>query len=382
MYTRLLKKPIQLNKSFFLFGPRGTGKTTWLRTQFKQALYIDLLESELYNTLLASPDRIEKFIPPGYKDWIVIDEIQRVPELLNEVHRLIEKYQYKFILTGSSARSLRKKGINLLAGRALTFTMYPLTALELKNDFSLDNSLQYGHLPAITSEPDPHEFLKTYVTTYLREEVLQEGLTRNLGSFTRFLEIASFSQASVLNISEVAREAKLERKRVENYFSILEDLLLSLKLPVFTKRAKRRMIAHPKFYFFDVGIYRAIRPTGPLDSLEEIEGACLETLCFQEIKAINDYFNFQYKLYYWRTSNGIEVDFILYGPLGLLAFEVKRSNRIRKKDLSGLKAFKSDFPESSLFFLYGGTKVLYEDGIQIIPTRDVLKQLPKILNKG
>ncbi|MGA1841619.1 MAG: ATP-binding protein [bacterium] len=383
MYSRLLKRPLQLNKSFFLFGPRGTGKTTWIKAHFSQNVYIDLLESNLYNELLASPDRIETFIPPGYEDWIVIDEIQKVPQLLNEVHRLIEKQRYKFILTGSSARSLRKGGINLLAGRALTYNMYPLTAIELNNDFSLEKSLKFGHLPSIPSEPDPFEFLKAYVKTYLREEVLQEGLTRNLGSFTRFLEMASFSQASVLNISEVAREASLERKRVENYFSILEDLLLATRLPVFTKRAKRRMVGHPKFYFFDVGVYRALRPSGPLDSPEEIEGASLETLCFQEIRAINDYFNYQYDLYYWRTSNGAEVDFVLYGPKGIKAFEVKRSKRTTKKDLSGLKAFKSDFPEATLYLLYGGTKNLYEDGIKILPVDSALKQIPDILdNKG
>jgi predicted AAA+ superfamily ATPase len=380
MYSRLLKRPLHLNKSFFLFGPRGTGKTTWIKVHFGQNVYIDLLESSLYNELLASPDRIETFIPPGYEDWIVIDEIQKVPQLLNEVHRLIEKQRYKFILTGSSARSLRKGGINLLAGRALTYNMYPLTAIELNSDFSLEKSLKFGHLPSIPSEPDPFEFLKAYVKTYLREEVLQEGLTRNLGIFTRFLEIASFSQASVLNISEVAREASLERKRVENYFSILEDLLLATRLLVFTKRAKRRMVAHPKFYFFDVGVYRALRPSGPLDSPEEIEGASLETLCFQEIKAINDYFNYQYDLYYWRTSNRVEVDFVLYGPKGIIAFEVKRSKRITKKDLSGLKAFKSDFPEATLYLLYGGTKNLYEDGIKILPVDYALKQIPNILD--
>lgn len=368
-----------MNKSFFLFGPRGTGKTTWLRANLKSSLYLDLLEASIYNELLSLPDRLEKFIPPRFEDWIIIDEIQKIPALLDEVHRLIEKFHYKFILTGSSARSLRKKGINLLAGRALTYNMYPLTTVELGNDFLMDNSLKYGHLPAITSEPDPYEFLKAYIQTYLREEVLQEGLTRNLGGFSRFLETASFSQASVLNISDVARDAALERKKVENYFSILEDLLLAYRLPVFSKRARRRMISHPKFFFFDTGVYRSIRPSGPLDSPEGIDGICLETLCFQELKAINEYCNYHYELYYWRTTNGMEVDFVLYGPEGLLAIEVKRSSRIAKESLSGLRSFKADFPQSRLYLFYGGSKFIYENGIQIVPIDTALKQLSKIL---
>jgi len=349
MYSRLIKNPVNSNKSFFLFGPRGTGKTTWIKASFPQALYVDLLEFDLYNDLTARPGRLENLIPPDFHDWIILDEIQRIPELLNEVHRLIEKYHYKFVLTGSSARSLRKKGVNLLAGRALTYKMYPLTAVELGSDFNLITSLKWGHLPAIPSEKEPDRFLKAYVQTYLREEVLQEGLTRNIGSFSRFLETASFSQGVVLNVSEIAREAGIERMRVTSYFSILEDLLLGTRLPVFTKRAKRRMVSHPKFYYFDTGIFRAIRPMGPLDSPEEAEGPGLETLCFQELSAINDYFDYQYDLYYWRTSNGLEVDFILYGPKGLMAFEVKRSSRLSKKDLNGLKMFHNDFPEAKLY---------------------------------
>lgn len=380
MYSRLIKNPVNSNKSFFLFGPRGTGKTTWIKASFPQALYMDLLEFDLYNDLTARPSRLNNLIPPNFHDWIILDEIQRIPELLNEVHRLIEKHHYKFVLTGSSARSLRKKGVNLLAGRALTYKMYPLTAVELGSDFNLITSLKWGHLPTIPSEEEPDRFLKAYVQTYLREEVLQEGLTRNIGSFSRFLETASFSQGAVLNVSEIAREAGIERMRVTSYFSILEDLLLGTRLPVFTKRAKRRMVSHPKFYYFDTGIFRAIRPMGPLDSPEEAEGPGLETLCFQELSAINDYFDYQYDLYYWRTSNGLEVDFILYGPKGLMAFEVKRSSRLSKKDLNGLKMFHNDFPEAKLYLLYGGSREEYENGIQILSVEKALKELPDILD--
>ena len=382
MFSRLLKIPVDNNKSFFLFGPRGTGKTTWIKRIFSEALYFDLLEFDLYNDLLARPGRLENLIPPSFQNWIILDEIQRIPQLLNEVHRLIETFHYKFILTGSSARTLRKKGVNLLAGRALTYKMYPLTAVELGDSFCLKKSLAWGHLPSIPSEKKPNLFLKAYVQTYLREEVLQEGLTRNLGSFSRFLETASFSQGSVLNISEIARESGIERMRVTNYFSILEDLLLASLLPVFTRRAKRRMISHPKFYFFDVGIFRALRPMGPLDSPQEAEGPGLETLCFQELSAINDYYNYEYNLYYWRTSNGVEVDFILYGPKGLLAFEIKRSSRISKKDLNGLRLFANDYPEAKLYMLYGGSRHEYVNNISILPVEKALKELPAILQNS
>ncbi len=377
MYARLLRPP--RGKSFFLFGPRGTGKTSWLRSSFPNALYLDLLESELYLDLSARPQRLENLIPSAFSDWVILDEVQRVPELLNEVHRLIEKAGYKFILTGSSARSLRRKGVNLLAGRALTYKMYPLTCTEMGADFSLKHALQYGQLPATFSEPLPEKYLQSYVDTYLREEVIQEGLTRNAGAFARFLEVSSLSQASVLNISEVAREAGVNRKVAENYFEILEDLLLAVRLPVFTKKAKRRMTGHSKFYLADVGIFRAIRPMGPLDQPEEAEGASLETLLFQELRAINDYLELGYDLFYWRTSNQVEVDFVLYGPRGLVALEIKRSRNISSKDLSGLRAFASDYPGTRLYVLYGGSRTEEIDGIRLIPIEDAFKRLPLLL---
>src|SRR5450830_457711 len=232
MYTRLIKEPE--NKSFFLFGPRGTGKTTWVKQSFPDAVYIDLLESRLYNDLLADPQRLENLIPNNFNDWIIIDEVQKIPDLLNEVHRLIEKYKYKFILTGSSARKLRRKGPNLLAGRALNYLMHPLTAIELGKDFNLNQSLIFGNLPSAYTESKPKDYLESYIKAYLVEEILQESLTRNLSGFSRFLEAASFSQGSVLNISEVARECAVERKVVESYFTILEDLLLADRIPIFS----------------------------------------------------------------------------------------------------------------------------------------------------
>jgi len=378
MYSRIIKAP--KHKSFFLFGPRGTGKTTWVKSTFPRAVYLDLLEAEIFNDLLANPQRLENFIPKDIKDWVVIDEVQRVPELLHEIHRLIEKYKYKFILTGSSARKLKRKGPNLLGGRALTYSLHPLTVIELGKDFNLDHSLKYGHLPCAYTESEPKSYLESYVKTYLEEEVRQEGLTRNLGAFYRFLEAASFSQGSVLSISSVARDCSVERKVVENYFTILEDLMIAHRLPVFTKKAKRRLIAHPKFYFFDVGVYRTLRPMGPLDMPEQAEGIAFETLLFQELKAVNEAMNLGYTISYWRTSNNMEVDFILYGEKGIRAFEVKRAGKVSRPMLSGLKSFFKDYPMAKPYFVYGGRRLMRQDNIEIIPIDHLLRHLPAILS--
>ncbi len=378
MYARLLIPPKA--KSFFLFGPRGTGKTTWVKSVFPNAIYIDLLEAELFNDLLANPQRLENFIPKTFKDWIIIDEVQKIPELLSEIHRLIEKYKYKFVLTGSSARKLRQKGHNLLAGRALTYSMYPLTVQELGKDFNFNHSLKYGQLPSVYTEEDPKRYIESYVKTYLDEEVRQEGLTRNLGAFTRFLEAASFSQGSVLNISSVARECSIERKVVENYFNILEDLLIAYRIPVFTRKTKRRLVAHPKFYFFDVGVYRTLRPMGPLDMPEAVEGVAFETLFLQELIAVNSAMGLGYTIYYWRTSNNNEVDFILYGEKGILAFEVKRTGKVIGTMLSGLKSFLRDYPMAKAYFIYGGERRMFDGDIGIVPISDALKNLLLILS--
>ncbi|MEK7203150.1 MAG: ATP-binding protein [Patescibacteria group bacterium] len=378
MYSRFINFPE--TKSFFLFGPRGTGKTTWIKTAFPKAVYLDLLEAELFNNLLANPQRLKNFIPENFKNnWIIIDEVQRIPELLNEIHRLIEKYKYKFILTGSNARKIRQKGQNLLAGRALTYFMHPLTIEELGKDFNLEHSLKYGQLPCAYKEINPKAYLKSYIKTYLEEEIQQEGLTRNLAKFARFLEAASFSQGSVLNISSIARECYIERKVVENYFSILEDLFIAYRVPVFTKKAKRRMINHLKFYFFDTGVYRAIRPEGPLDMPEQIEGISAETLFFQELNAVNANYDLGYKIYYWRTADNAEVDFILYGEKGILAFEIKRTNRVSEIMLKGLKSFLVDYPMAKAYFIYGGSRQMRDGKISIIPMDDALKGLLKIL---
>lgn len=377
MYSRLLSPPTQ--HSFFLFGPRGTGKTTWVKSQFPQALYFDLLKAETYASFLANPTRLEKAIPNHFDDWIIIDEIQKVPELLNEIHRLIENKRYKFVLTGSSARKLRRGGVNLLAGRALIHNLYPLTAVELGEDFNLDKYLWFGGLPAVTGNNNEMEYLKSYVQAYLQQEIIQEGISRNLSGFARFLETASFSQASVLNVSEVGRESFMERKVVEDYFCALEDLLIGVRLPVFAKKTKRRLVKHNKFYFFDVGVYQAIRPTGPLDDPKMTGGVALESLFFQNLRAINDYLKLDYQLFYYRTATGVEVDFIAYGKRGLRAFEIKTKKNVSSPDFYGLRAFKKDYPSARGIMVYGGDHKMYDYDIEVWPVTDALKFLPEIL---
>ena len=379
MFERLLKKPLASRKSFFLFGPRGVGKTTWLKHHLPEALFVNLLRAEFHTPLAANPGRLEALIPPDYDDWVIIDEIQRLPTLLNEIHNLIEARRLNFILTGSSARTLRRKGVNLLAGRALTYHMHPLTTAEQQDAFSLRDSLQFGHLPARFNEDDPAKYLKDYVQTYLWEEVMQESLTRNIGHFSRFLEVASFCQGETLNISNIAREAHIKRPVVENYFSILEDLLIATRLPVFARKAKRKLVSQRKFYFFDAGVFRAVRPLGVLDSEAEIDGPALETLVLQELRALNDYRGYDYQIFFWRTRNNLEIDFILDGPHGLLAMEIKRSTHIQPKDTRALKEFKKDYPDAQCFIFYGGTATLYLDDITALPIEHALKNLDQLL---
>ena len=367
------------DQTYFLFGPRGTGKSMFVEGFYKTGLFFDLLDARVFNELMADPSRLSPKIPEGFADWVVIDEIQKIPALLDEVHRLIEKRGVRFVLTGSSARRLRRENVNLLAGRALTCRLYPLTTRELGEDFDLGRSLRYGHLPAACTSRNPERFLKSYVKTYLQEEIQQEGLTRNLPAFSRFLEAASFSQASPLNVSAIARDCAVSRKIVENYFSILRDTLLSYEIPAFTRRAKRDVMRSVKFYFFDAGVFRAIRPAGPYDSDSEAGGLALETLVLQEIVARNDYGNDDYGIYYWRTRQDIEVDFILYGARGFKAIEVKHSGRARREDFKGLRQFKKEHPAADLLFVYSGARRYHEGEIEIVPAGTFLKSLDEFV---
>jgi predicted AAA+ superfamily ATPase len=217
------------------------------------------------------------------------------------------------------------------------------------------------------------------VLTYLKEEVFAEGLTRNLQAFSRFIEAVSFSQACPLTLASLAPDVGVDAKTIASYLEVLEDLLLAERIPVFTKRAKRRMTSHPKFFLFDTGVFRAIRPRGPLDSEEELDGASLETLFYQHYRALGEFTQWEQSLSYWRTANQLEVDFVSYGPLGLFAFEIKRGSLVRDEDLKGLRAFLQDYPMAKAFVLYGGTRRYREGNIEMLGFEDGLRGLPELM---
>lgn len=365
------------NRSFFLLGPRGTGKSTLMKSLFADALWLDLLKPDVLRNYLASPERLYDLVAgnPNQK-IIVIDEVQKAPSLLTVVHDLIEQQrELCFILTGSSARKIKKAGADLLGGRALNRHLHPFMAAELGAQFSLEAALTKGLLPLATAQIDAQDILQAYVNLYLQEEIQAEGLVRNLENFTRFLEVCAFSHASLLNVTNLARECAVKRKTVENYLNILEDLLLAFRLPVFTQRAQRELVGHPKFYLFDTGIFKTLRLTGPLDSTDEINGAALEGLVAQHLRAWIDYSSEKYSLSYWRTRSGLEVDFIIYGPQGLWAIEVKNSKQISPQDFKGLKAFREDYPVAQGILLYRGEECLRRDDIWCIPCEQFLKKL-------
>lgn len=363
--------------SFFLFGPRGTGKSTWINTAEPDALLIDLLHADNYRTYLTHPEHLREVVA-GHKGplLVAIDKVQKVPALLDEVHSLIESHKnVRFILSGSSTCKLKRAGVNLLAGRLKIAYMHPFIAAEKGTDFSLSSALKYGMIPLVYHSENPIETLNSYTHLYLTEEVKAEGLVRKAGDFARFLEALSFSHSSVLNISNVAGECNVERKTIERYITVLEDLLLAARLPVFTRRAKRKTVAHPKFYYFDAGVYRILRPTGPLDHPAEIDGAALEGLVFQHLRAWIDYSKNTYSLSYWRTHTKKEVDFVIYGADAFYAIEVKNTQKLRPQDFKGLRAFYTEFPEATRILLYRGREQLCRDGVYCIPCEKFLKNL-------
>ncbi|MBS0655515.1 MAG: ATP-binding protein [Verrucomicrobia bacterium] len=371
---RLFSEP---KGSYFLFGPRGTGKSTWLKKYHANALWIDLLQAVTFREFSARPERLQELVDAhSEKATIVIDEIQRVPELLTVVHSIIEqKTNKKFVLTGSSARKLKRTGVDLLAGRAVLRSFHPFMAMEIPAQFQLESALTFGTLPLVMASSDPQDILNAYVATYLQEEVQAEGLVRNVGEFARFLEVIAFSHAEQINITNIAKECEVERKTVSSFVTILEDLLLAFQLTVFTKRAKRELSSHNKLYLFDAGVYRSLRPRGPLDRREEIDGHALEGLVAQHLRAWIGYSGKDCRLFFWRTRHGLEVDFVLYGADLFCAIEVKNSNKVSPQDLKSLKHFQEDYPECTPYLLYRGKDRLVVDGILCIPCQEFLLQL-------
>lgn len=371
---RVFKEP---NQSYFLFGPRGTGKSTLMGKIHSDSMLIDLRQATIRYQLTANPDHLIELVsaqPDGRT--IIVDEIQKVPELLPIVHLLIErKRNWKFVLTGSSARKLKRQGVDLLGGRALKRVLHPFMACELKNKFHLDDALRHGLLPLRFAYNDSSSMLQAYIDLYLDEEIKMEGLIRNFEPFTRFLQVMSFSHGSILNISNISRECKVKRTTVNGWLSILEDLLICFQINIFAQRAKRELSSHPKFYFFDAGVYQALRPKSINDSESEINGAALEGLVAQHLVAWRDYATQKHDLYFWRTRSGSEVDFVLLGPLGFWAIEIKNTKTIRSEDLNALSAFHEDYPEAKTIFLYRGQDRVLKNNILCIPVEEFLIKL-------
>lgn len=371
---RAFKEPEQ---SYFLFGPRGTGKSTMTVKNNPDALLIDLRLADVRYRLSANPDHLIELVSPQPDGaTIIIDEIQKIPELLSIVHMLIEKKRkWRFILTGSSARKLKRQGVDLLGGRALRKVLHPFMASELKQHFNLDQALAYGLLPLRFAHEDALETLQAYISLYLEEEVKMEGLIRHYESFTRFLHIMSLSHGSILNITNIARECHVKRTTVSDWISILEDLLICYQINVFTQRAKRELSAHPKFYLFDVGVYRALRPRSIKDSEAEVNGAGLEGLVLQHLMAWKDYTSEKHEVTFWRTRSGLEVDFVVFGALGFWAIEVKNAEKIRSEDLKSLVEFQEDYPEAKVILLYRGKERLLKNNVLCLPCEDFLKTI-------
>ena len=327
-------------KSFFLFGPRATGKSTLIKRQLSEtATIIDLLDSRLYLRLLASPHDLESIIYSGHKTGIVvIDEIQRIPELLNEIHRLIENKKITFLLTGSSTRKLRKGKANLLAGRVWESRMFPLSWKEI-TDFNLDRFLLYGGLPAVYLSNYPDEELDAYVNTYLKEEIMAEGLIRKLPPFSRFLRSIALASGEMINFTKLANDCQVPPSTVTEYVGLLEDTLVGFLLPAWTESRKRKAISTAKFYFFDPGITHMLAGTQVLDRNSNLYGKSFEQFIGMEIRAYLSYGRKKRALAYWRSTHGYEVDFLIGTET---AIEVKASQKVSGRDLRGLKVLKEE----------------------------------------
>lgn len=371
---RLFNEP---KTSYFLLGPRGTGKSTLASSRHSEALLIDL---RLYKERLrfsSNPDLLKDIVSaqPNGKT-IIIDEIQKVPDLLPVVHLLIEeKREWKFILTGSNARKLKQNDIDLLGGRALKKILHPFMAAEIKEHFELDDALTFGLLPLRFGVEDPLETLLAYVSLYLEEEVKMERLVRHVEPFTRFLQTMSFSHGEILNVSNISRECHVKRTTVDSWITILEDMLIGYQLYVFTNRAKRELSSQPKFYFFDAGVYQTLRPFSISDVKTNINGHALEGLVFQHLISWQSYTLQKHTLNFWRTRSGVEVDFIVLGPLGFWAIEVKHSDTIHPSDLNHLNSFADEYPEASLLFLYRGKERMIVKNVLCLPVDEFLKEL-------
>ncbi len=373
------RKLIAPSQSFFLLGPRATGKSTWLRANFSNPLHLDLLRNDMYFALSSSPaafrERVLACDPE--KTWIIVDEIQRLPILLNDVHSLIESHGYRFALSGSSARKLKRGQANLLAGRALVKHMYPLTFEEFGDAISLREALAFGALPHIVTNPDSRiEQLEAYVGTYLREEIKEEALTRNVQAFSRFLEVSALMNGQVTNVSNIARDAGVPRQTVSAYFDVLIDTLLGNWLPAWTPRAKVKERAHPKFYFFDCGVVRAIQKLLRDEVSKEENGFLFETFIFNELNAYIHYQGCGGELFYWRTPDNLEIDFIWKRAKNIIAIEIKSTTQWKDEYSNGFKSFlSSKIKPKACYGVYWGEEILKKEFGLVLPWKIFLEKL-------
>jgi predicted AAA+ superfamily ATPase len=375
MIARYLQIENELDSSIFLFGARQTGKSTLLRNQLKGAIYIDLLDSELLMRFRSKPNLLYEMLQDKDEQTVVvIDEIPEVPELLNEVHRLISEKGIKFVLCGSSARKLKRKGHNTLGGRALPCYFFPLVSAEIPN-FDLDKALLHGMLPTHYFDKNPQRLLAAYIDVYLKEEILQESIVRQLGTFQRFLEVAALSNGEMINYSNIATDCGVKVHTVRAYFDILEDTLIGYRIPAYTQTIKRRLIQAPKFYFFDVGLpqYLLNRTTLAQGTIEY--GHAFEHFIVQELVAYIRYNHKKETLSYWRTHTGVEVDAVIGDAQ--VAIEIKSTNNIQSKHLKGLKSFVSDYPHARPIVVSLDKLTRKTDGIEIMYVHHFLEALWK-----
>jgi predicted AAA+ superfamily ATPase len=376
MYTRRLAQP---ERSFFLFGPRGTGKTTWLRQTLPAALWFDLLRTQTFLDLSQRPESFRQQVLALRKGgWVVIDEIQRLPALLNEVHAIIAERgtDIRFALSGSSARKLKRLDVNLLAGRAINRQLLPLTAAELGHHYAIDDVLRFGLLPQIHGDLDyAVDTLDAYVSNYLREEIQQEALVKRLDSFARFLKIAALMNGQIVNVAGIARDAAVARPTVQGYFDTLIDTLVGYWLPAWQARAKVKEVSSPKFYLFDPGVARALagRLREPLEGSER--GFLLETWVLHELRAAMAYGNTGGDLRYWRTPSGSEVDFVWTRGRRSVGIEVKASSTWRSEYGTVLKSLIFAGNLDVGYGVYGGSAELKDGPVRVLPIANFFRTL-------
>lgn len=373
MYQRLFDIAGKLDEGMFLFGARQTGKSTLLKERFKGEIYYDLLDPELRRFFKRNPNALKEALadkPAG--TLVIIDEIQKVPELLDIVHSLMVDNGLWFILSGSSARKLKKKGANTLGGRAIPETLYPLVWPEV-TDFQLDRAVQNGMIPRHYQVPDATKRLKGYVEVYLNEEIREEGEVRELEAFERFMEVAAISDGEMLNYSNIASDCGVSTKTVQSYFQILYDTFIGYAIPAYRKVVRRKVVQAPKFYYFDVGLANYLMGRHTLKRGTDDYGHAFEHLVMQEIIAYKGYNDKQDVISYWRTYDKKEVDAIIGDAR--VAIEIKSSEQIKSKHKAGLKAFKEEHPDCRLILVSLEPLSRKVDGIELMNVLDFFKQL-------